>query len=598
MKPTDGSFDETLTPEQAATTQVDTAGVSKTAGQRTSLPPAFQLGSLLGRGGMGEVLVAEEVEIGRSVAIKRMRGDVGSPEMAARFLREAKIQARLDHPSIVPVHVIGHDSAGRPYFTMKRLTGTTLAEVLEAGRDTLQRLLRAFGDVCLAIEFAHAKGFIHRDLKPANIMLGDYGEVYVLDWGLARELDGAPVTGRDDQPVTATRDSLGGETQLGAVMGTPGYMSPEQLRGEEVGRPTDVYALGAILFEILAGQPLHPRGQPVVAAPPGGKLSPAERAPERNVALELDRICIEALAETPARRPSAEALAAAIQHYLDGDRDLEARRARADKLLAAARADHESGDPDRRASAMQAAGRALALDPDSAGAAALVSTLMLEPPKTLPAPLANDLARIDTEHVHVQARLAVVSLSSYFAFVPLLLWMGIRDWTTMIITFVMVAVAIGHAALIVKGRRMSLTVTMIVNALVIAMMSQFTSPFVLLPAVVAGSAVSFTTLPQFLHRPVLVVGTFMMAFVGPIVLEVAGVLPRSWELNDGWLAVRPPAVSFEGVSAFVFLIAGSIAALVVLSQFVRSLAITQRTARRQLVIQGWHLGQLINPMRD
>src|SRR5262245_24735311 len=152
------------------------------------LAPRYVVGGVIGKGGMGEVRAARDVDIGRDVAVKRMRAGDPAPGELARFVREARVQGRLDHPAIVPVHELGVDDDGRPYFTMKRLAGTTLAEIL--GRDDAAahrpRMLRAFVDVCLAIEFAHARQVVHRDLKPANIVLGDYGEVYVLDWGVAR----------------------------------------------------------------------------------------------------------------------------------------------------------------------------------------------------------------------------------------------------------------------------------------------------------------------------------------------------------------------------------------------------------------------------
>jgi len=188
------------------------------AGDRPVAFLGYELCDLLGRGGMGEVLLAHDVRIGREVAIKRMRNAEPDPEAEARFLREAKIQARLQHPAIVPVHELGRDAEGRPYFTMKRLAGVTLHELLGG---PLQRLLRALAEVCLAIEFAHEHGVIHRDIKPTNIMLGDFGEVYVLDWGIARVLD-------DGSASVSVRDiaAYEGETQVGAVMGTPGYMAP------------------------------------------------------------------------------------------------------------------------------------------------------------------------------------------------------------------------------------------------------------------------------------------------------------------------------------------------------------------------------------
>ncbi len=265
------SIEPTLTPSQAiaeATTSTpassarptNTTGATPTPARASAstgaLPARYALTGTIGSGGMGEVLLATDRQIDRDVAIKRMRVEP-TPGMVARFVREAKIQGRLEHPAIVPVHELATDADGRPFFVMKRLTGTTLAEIITRPGDwTRQKLLRAFADVCLAIEFAHKRRIIHRDLKPANIMLGDYGEVYVLDWGVARLLDDG------DEPAEASEGSQPareGETEVGAILGTPGYMAPEQLRGDRVDESADVYALGCILFEILAGQPLLPR---------------------------------------------------------------------------------------------------------------------------------------------------------------------------------------------------------------------------------------------------------------------------------------------------------------------------------------------------
>src|SRR5262249_42598837 len=144
----------------------------------------YAFGEVIGRGGLGEVVLAHDLRVGRDVAIKRLQTSAPTADEIARFLREARIQGRLDHPAVPPVYELGTDLHGRPYFTMKRLAGTTLAEYLKSPEPNRQRLLRAFADVCLAIEFAHSRGVVHRDLKPSNIMLGDYGDVYVLDWGL------------------------------------------------------------------------------------------------------------------------------------------------------------------------------------------------------------------------------------------------------------------------------------------------------------------------------------------------------------------------------------------------------------------------------
>ena len=299
------------TPSVATTAETMVTGVAGggVPGTDSYVPAAgYTLGELIGRGGMGEVVGGTCQRIGRDIAIKRMRAANPTPEQVARFLREARVQGRLDHPAIVPVHELGYDVNGQPYFTMKRLTGTTLADLLASRSATTQRLLRALVDVCLAIELAHERGVVHRDLKPANIMLGNYGDVYVLDWGVARVLGD-----RVDGVIRpAEMDPIDG-TRTGELLGTPGYMPPEQAHGAQVDKPADVYALGAILFEILAGEPLHPRGAgalgATLATPEPGPAGPAARSPDATVPPELDAACVAALATDPARRPSARALA-------------------------------------------------------------------------------------------------------------------------------------------------------------------------------------------------------------------------------------------------------------------------------------------------
>src|SRR4051812_1353777 len=285
MAPRDPSMEDTV---DAESTGADTLRANDAPGESVDPMPTgnarYAFGPMLGRGGMGDIMLATDIQIGREVAVKRMRDARGS---VSRFLREARIQGRLEHPAIVPVHEVLTDSAGHPYFVMKRLTGTTLHDIIVASRDdslestaagrhSRTRLLRAFADVCLAVEFAHTRGVIHRDLKPANIMLGDFGEVYVLDWGVTR------VLGDDETPGSLDpTPSGGGGTEAGAVLGTIGYMPPEQLRGLPVDRRADIYALGCVLFEILCGEPLH---QPTLTSVfDDYDPRPSSRTPQRNI---------------------------------------------------------------------------------------------------------------------------------------------------------------------------------------------------------------------------------------------------------------------------------------------------------------------------
>jgi WD40 repeat protein len=205
---------------------------------------------LLGRGGMGEVWAAQDRYLDRPVAMKVLA--VSDPAAEARFLREARITARLDHPNIVPVHDIGVDAEGRRYFTMKQVRGGSLQDRLAEGTlGSLVERVDVFRKICAAMEFAHTVGVVHRDLKPANVMVGDHGEVLVSDWGLGRRLDQSELDPGPQSPADPH------QTQTGTVMGTPAFMSPEQARGalEELGPRSDIYALGALLHTLLAGGP-------------------------------------------------------------------------------------------------------------------------------------------------------------------------------------------------------------------------------------------------------------------------------------------------------------------------------------------------------
>ena len=254
----------------------------------------YTRGGLIGVGGMGEVWTAWDARLRREVAWKRVRAD-GRDPAGARLAHEAWITAQLEHPGVVPVYDAGRDDAGRHFYTMRLVRGRTLGAALAAGEDRL-RLLRLFLVVCETVAFAHSRGIIHRDLKPSNILLGPFGEVLLVDWGIARRLDipaaDAPAPAAPPPPVAGpalTRD--------GAVVGSAGYMSPEQAAGAPVDTRSDVWSLGQVLADILDG-------------PAGPAAPPALRA-----------IAARARAADPAGRyPEAGALAADLAAWLDGRR--------------------------------------------------------------------------------------------------------------------------------------------------------------------------------------------------------------------------------------------------------------------------------------
>ena len=226
----------------------------------------YALGGEIGRGGMGVVHEGWDRQLQREVAVKvLLREHLGRPEVVRRFLDEARVTGRLSHPGVVAVHELGWSPDGRPYFVMDLVRGRTLAQLLKGradgasdGASDLAQFLATFLQVCQAVAHAHSQGVIHRDLKPANVMVGAFGTVKVMDWGLAKALGEAGPDAGGDGPAAAPPDGTDpAATLVGTVVGTPAYLAPEQARGEtgRIDRRADVFGLGGILCEILTGQP-------------------------------------------------------------------------------------------------------------------------------------------------------------------------------------------------------------------------------------------------------------------------------------------------------------------------------------------------------
>jgi len=298
----------------------------------------------IGTGGMGEVRRVRDRSLHRVVALKTLRpGRPVRPITLDRFLAEARTTAQLQHPNIVPVYDMGLLPDGRWWFTMKEVEGVTLKKVIEsvhAGDGTFgfRRLISAFLAVCRAVAYAHARGVVHRDLKPINVMVGSLGEVYVLDWGVAKFMALGDAEIADPELTQATARATA--TQHGQVIGTPAYMPPEQARGEldEIDQRSDVYALGAILYEVLSGRPPYaysdgPLLEQLLDGPPP-PLTVQDVAGVR--CEELVAAANQAMEREPrARFPDAAALAQEVEAWLDGARRREQALAVTSEALAA-----------------------------------------------------------------------------------------------------------------------------------------------------------------------------------------------------------------------------------------------------------------------
>jgi serine/threonine protein kinase len=573
---------------------------------------------VLGTGGMGEVALVFDRQIGRDVALKQLRPEARRDDVArARFAREARIQGQLEHPAVAPVYDLGGADDGSLYFTMKRVRGTSLGDILSAlaagesavaKRFSKRRILTAFGQICLTAHYAHERGVVHRDIKPDNIMLGDYGEVYLLDWGLAR-IEAAPGDDPTDPAMQAGISASDGRTRAGQVLGTLGYMAPEQARGEHatLDARADVYALGAILFELLTLQSLYERDRAelMMARAMAGEVDarPSVRAPGVEVAPELEALCVSATrANRDQRLPTARALYEAVESYLDGDRNLEERRAAAGRHAAAAAGaaavamshDTPAGDETpRRAAALNEVGKALALDPSHADALRTLVRLLTNPPRQIPP--AVDAAQKETWRLHIRrGALLGALIYAYISANGIFTWaLGVHDARVFWIAHALWGCAL--AAGIVTFARPSYTNLFCMFLFGTAASTWATTvygPHLLVPLLLVIHAVLYAQVRQWRLR-IAFIAIACLGWTVSIFGELWGLFPDTVRFVDGGMVIRSTAIDFPEILTTIYLYSAVLGVIVLPAVVVGFLRSSYHRADLQTRLQTWQLHQLV-----
>jgi hypothetical protein len=593
----------------------DVAGAPPEALDDGGFGSRYVVGTVLGEGGMGVVRTCVDHRIGRDVAIKSVKPSRAGTGDVARFLREACVQGQLEHPAIVPVYDLGRDPQGLLYFTMKRVRGVTFERIVDALRarepDAVRqfprrKLLTAFASVCHAVDFVHAHGVVHRDLKPGNVMLGDYGEVYVLDWGLAKIVaEDDRLSAGGDAAVPSPAGESSALTVQGTRMGTPGYMPPEQARGEAVDARSDVYALGVLLFELLALEPLHPGDTPQVALDStlaGIDARPSVRAPHLDLPPELDAVCVRATAVDPgARFASVRELVDALERYLDGDRDIERRRTLAEEHARAAvthaKAAIESGASamEARRRALRELGRAIALDPTNEDAVHTLMHLMTTPPRAMPVE-AREAIEVDGRlGVQTGARWAAPAYLSWFLYLPLMLWMGVRSWTAWGVcsaAWIVAAVVAWDVARRPPRTGSPPPMLTFSGAVAVATTATICGPYMLVPTIAALGSLLIHMAPGRAARVPGVVA-YCVAFGLPALLQWMGLLPASYVFAHDSLTIAAGMLYFPPAPTQAFLLVSNVAVIASAAVLMARFRNTLVGVEERLHVQAWQLRQLV-----
>ena len=579
--------------------------------QHAAFAPRYEGRGVLGEGGMGEVRLYFDQRMGREVAMKMLLPRCAdSKEMHARFEREALVQGRLEHPVVVPVYEKGHTSSGLPWFTMKRIRGETLEQILPrlaAGDPETKRrfpqhqLLRAFAQACRAVDFAHSRGVIHCDLKPSNMMLGDFGEVYVLDWGLAQwRGDGARSMDLELPPLPELNAP-------GRLVGTPGYVAPEQAKeGAKAAPSGDVYSLGAILFEILMHERLVERGpvrEQLKAARNGTRAAARLGARRDTIPAELAEVCADATRRTVSARPSAGALAETVELYLAGDQRSEERQHRAaehvERAQAAAHEAREGDDPhgQKHRRAIHETIRALRLDANNIAAAETLAGLLIDPPHTLPYEARTTLEEETSRWLKDSLWSSAVARFSWLAYLPVVMWAGLKD--VRLLVLLLGSAAIGGLAQMwahQKPTRGRVDLAAVILMVSVAPTAMVLGPLWITP-IAALAAMPVVVAFADARRRLLVLASGALTIALPAVFEWRGWIPESYTFVDGGMLVRSQLMQLEATTTHLLVLVLSLGALVTSLILVgRARDIFLRSTMRHH-LELWQLAQLIPGIR-